>query len=418
MRKPVLHSLVLIAALLGAQHSMAAPKTAAEVLYLSGEVKANGAKLSKGDTVPVGATIETSSDGHVYLQAVDGGFLVVRSASKAVIQSYSTENPADVQIKIELISGTARSVTGTAAQKNKAGFRFNTPVAAIGVRGTDFTVKTNDNETLVSVSSGAVAVAPLGDTCLATGFGPCQGDFVADLSANDKGFLRVVRGAKAPELILDPAGAPTAPIPGEKTSKTGTQPELSPVYEENLRNGVLVMAGAAGQPGQNTSSISWGRWQAVADQEPNSALFRQVANDGKHTGLRILGPYFLASQVDRPYSRPVENSVVFTPTASEAFLGRAGSTLTRATVSQAELKVDFNQREFNTRFTVANEQGSTALHALGSIGPAGTMEGDIIQANAKVVGLLEGNGAKSASTLFNTFGGGEFDASGFIRWGR
>lgn len=221
MRKIIFVLIFSLSALVNSVFAETSQK-AADVLYVSGSVSAGGVPVKKGDSVSVGALLETSADGHVYLKAIDGGFLVVRANSKAVIRAYDISNKQEVRIKIELIEGTARSITGTAAQGDKAGFRFNTPVAAIGVRGTDFTVKTNALETLVAVSSGAVAVSPLSDTCLATGFGPCQGNLVVDLNATDRGFLRVVKGETAPVLVPDPAEAPTAPLPAESKAKPTT----------------------------------------------------------------------------------------------------------------------------------------------------------------------------------------------------
>ena len=47
-------------------------------------------------------------------------------------------NPSDSQVKLNLIEGTARAVSGEAAKAAKERFRLNTPIAAIGVRGTDY----------------------------------------------------------------------------------------------------------------------------------------------------------------------------------------------------------------------------------------------------------------------------------------
>lgn len=427
---------------------------AAEVLYVSGAVTAAGIPLKKGDAVLVDALIETAGDGHVYMRAIDGGFLVVRANSKAAIRAYDIANQADVRIKIELIEGTARSITGTAAQQDKDGFRFNTPVAAIGVRGTDFTVQTNEFETLVSVSSGVVAVSPLTDTCLATGFGPCQGDLVVDLSNSDQGFLRVLKGESAPQLVPSPEKAPKAPIPDEKANsdeQTGdgavaetaetpsnntvsTQPELSPVYEEKLTSGNFSdgsnrqptppenMPPPAAQPEPQPqpvadSGITWGRWQQVAEASPDSELFAK-AIDFNHYGLRLLGPYFLASQRDREYSRPVESQVSFVPVAHEAYLGLRGGLMQSANVSNGQLTVNFDTQKFNTEFNVANSQGQVDIRAAGSVGALGNLEGDIVKSNANFFGYLEGNGATHGTSIFSTFGDNPVSAAGSVQWAR
>lgn len=438
---------------------------AADVLYVSGSVSAGGVPVKKGDSVSVGALLETAADGHVYLKAIDGGFLVVRANSKAVIRAYDISNKQEVRIKIELIEGTARSITGTAAQGDKSGFRFNTPVAAIGVRGTDFTVKTNALETLVAVSSGAVAVSPLSDTCLAAGFGPCKGDLVVDLNATDRGFLRVVKGETAPVLVPDPSEAPTAPLPAESKAKPtsavstktaaepaatgGTNaaagggsapPELSPVYEEKLASGSL----GASMPGPNQppatpianppqpdaaqpapqqpepiaeSGITWGRWQQVANAAPDSELFGKAIGFS-HYGLRLMGPYFLASQREREYSRPVEQQVSFIPVAHEAYLGLRGGVMESAAVSNGRLNVNFDTSQFNTQFNVGNRLGLVEIKAAGQVGALGNLESDIIQSNAQFFGYLEGQGATHGTSIFTTFGDSPVSAAGTVQWSR
>lgn len=429
------------------------PPKAAEVLYVNGGVTASGVLLKKGDAVSVDDLIETASDGHVYMRAIDGGFLVVRANSKAAIRAYDVENESDVRIKIELIEGTARSITGTAAQQDKDGFRFNTPVAAIGVRGTDFTVQTNEFETLVSVSSGIVAVSPLNETCLAAGFGPCQGDLVVDLSNNDQGFLRVLKGERAPQLVPKSDQAPSAPIPDERadvdanSSSGGTsadatggsntvspQPELSPVYEERLTSSNFSDSGnpqpappESTTPGEmqpepqpqpaTDSNITWGRWKQVAEASPDSELFAK-AIDFNHYGLRLLGPYFLASQRDREYSRPIESQVSFIPVAHEAYLGLNGGLMESANVSNGSLTVNFDTKMFSTEFNVANSLGQMDIKAAGSVGTLGNLEGDIVKSNANFFGYLEGNGATHGTSIFSTFGDNPTSAAGSVQWGR
>lgn len=413
---------------------------AAQVLYVSGKVTAGGVDLKKGDSITVGALIETSAEGHLYMRAIDGGFLVVRSNSKAIVSSYDVAASKQVQIKIELLEGTARSITGTAAQQDKDGFRFNTPVAAIGIRGTDFTVRTNDQETVISVASGAVAVSPLSDTCLASGFGPCTGDFVVDLNATDRGFLRVVKGVQVPELIKDSSQAPSAPIPGETSSATGGSgtetasasggsPELAPVYEDRFARGDLTMGGSGGEDGSGAtdpqpralspeeSGVSWGRWQAVADAPPNSELFN-AAIGSDHYGLRLIGPFFLASQADRVYSRPVESQLSFVPVASEAYLGVAGQSVDPASIRNGGLLVDFNLQTFRTQFDVVNGQGVVGINVQGSVGGLGNLEADVIRSNAQFAGYLEGEGATHGTSLFSTFGDSPLRAFGSVQWAR
>src|SRR5690606_30187211 len=77
------------------------------------------------------------------------------------------------RVRYRLEDGVARSITGAVGESNKEAFRLNTPVAAVGVRGTDFVVATNAATSRVAVNSGAVVVAALGGQCAADAFGSC-----------------------------------------------------------------------------------------------------------------------------------------------------------------------------------------------------------------------------------------------------
>ncbi len=133
------------------------------------------ANAHPGSPVRVGDRIETQAGGHVYLRFVDGANLSVRPQSRMLIESYS-HNPQQPQlgaIKFKLDEGTARSITGAWGEAARERFRLNTPVAAIGVRGTDFTVRTESERTTATVYTGAIVLAPLANGC-ATSVGPCQ----------------------------------------------------------------------------------------------------------------------------------------------------------------------------------------------------------------------------------------------------
>jgi hypothetical protein len=98
--------------------------------------------LLKTDVVEVGQTVYTGPSGHLHLKMVDSAFISVRPNSRLLISQYEYDaaNPANSKIRFSLEEGVARSITGKGGEANKAGYRLNTPLAAIGVRGTDFVV--------------------------------------------------------------------------------------------------------------------------------------------------------------------------------------------------------------------------------------------------------------------------------------
>lgn len=143
-----------------------------------------------GSAVRVGDRIETEAGGHVYLRFVDGGNVSVRPQSRMQIESYS-HNPQQPQlgaIKFKLEEGAARSITGAWGEAARERFRLNTPVAAIGVRGTDFTVRSDAERTTATVYTGAIVLAPLNNGCAQT-VGPCQNSAATLLSGDMRGQM-------------------------------------------------------------------------------------------------------------------------------------------------------------------------------------------------------------------------------------
>ncbi|WP_306604989.1 FecR domain-containing protein [Azonexus sp.] len=160
--------------------------------------------VARGDRIRAGDQIETAAGGHVHIRFVDGGLVSVRPLSRLLIESY-TNGGANTQaaIKFRLEEGVVRSVTGEWGEASRDRFRLNTPIAAIGVKGTDFIVKVEGGNTFASVISGAIVMAPLAGGCAST-LGPCLTDQAATLNADMSGqMLEYLQknGSGAPRLV-------------------------------------------------------------------------------------------------------------------------------------------------------------------------------------------------------------------------
>ena len=142
-------------------------------------------KLEQGNAIYVGQTLSTGNLSHVHLNMVDGGFVGLRPNAEVLIKRYTVDlaNPANTQIQLDVRNGVVRSVTGKGGQSNKSGFRLNTPVAAIGIRGTDFTVYTDRFNSSVSIRRGGVVVSPFSPWCSREALGGCDGEQAVTLSA-------------------------------------------------------------------------------------------------------------------------------------------------------------------------------------------------------------------------------------------
>ncbi len=158
---------LLTALLLAISASLIHARPVGEVLFAVGDAQLSGpggsqgqhaSVLQRGKTVAVGDVIETGAGAHVHIRFIDGALVSVRPNSRLSIEQYQfdAEQAQRSQVKFQLLEGTARSITGKAGESARDRFRLNTPVAAVGVRGTDFVATTSPSQTAVVVNTGAV----------------------------------------------------------------------------------------------------------------------------------------------------------------------------------------------------------------------------------------------------------------------
>jgi len=219
------------------------------VVQAVGDARIAGQPASVDNGVQAGQPLTTGAASYLYIKTIDGGFLILRPGSTARVIAYHVDaaNPANSQFKLELSQGVARSISGSAVKSARQSFRFNTPVAAIGVRGTDFTVYADEQTTRVSVLTGGVVVSGFGGGCLPQGNGPCEGADKRELFASQSGqILQVLRGQVSPQVLsasplapdltapprLDeppkPVTGATAPVSALPSATAPMEPSLAP----------------------------------------------------------------------------------------------------------------------------------------------------------------------------------------------
>jgi hypothetical protein len=177
---------------------------AGKVIFVAGKATIAERQAADGAAVEEGQMLSTGADGFLYVKTVDNGLFILRPNTRAQIVTYhvDTQHPENTRVKLELLNGVARSKSGDAVKQARQNFRFNTPVAAIGVRGTDFTVFTDSTTSRVAVISGAITMSGFAGACSADGGGPCEGATSRELTAAQRGqLLQVKRGQVAPQLL-------------------------------------------------------------------------------------------------------------------------------------------------------------------------------------------------------------------------
>lgn len=423
---------------------------AGRIVFVSGQVQSGQRNLAIGDAIQEGDEITTGAQGYVYLKTVDNGLLILRPASRARIVTYHVDkvNPTNTHIKFELLSGVARSVSGEAVKLARQNFRFNTPVAAIGVRGTDFTVATDQETSRVTVISGAIVVSGFSDTCVPGGAGPCEHNASRELAASQAGqMLQVKRGQAVPQLMANNGSAPDVVAPprsDEPISKAGSAPgnpsdvSLDPQKAGNLlhqaelaknnvvapvvpteqdKNAVVVPA----TPEAQLSQLVWGRWQAVLDlpaQNDNTALAKAgntlVAQNSNYSLFRSKGEQFQS---------PEQGSVAFTLKQSEAVVrDSVTSAQTPATLQNGTLTVNFDKARFATAFQLVNLGMTSNLHAEGDVTRDGLLLGDSQfydkVTNMNVNGALSKSNGGTAAYIFDTRLDARRVVTGVTSWGK
>ncbi len=177
-----------------------------------------------GTPVYEGEMLSTGAGSHMHVQMMDGALLVLRPESAIRIAYYHVDlaQPANTKILLDMQKGVIRSVTGKGGKANKQGFRLNTPVAAIGIKGTDFTVLADANLSSVTLREGGVAVSPFSSVCQRYAVGACSGAQTVMLTAADQQMLAEVHAAKA---VLVP-----------KTSAVAVPDTIAPAHPEEVKS--------------------------------------------------------------------------------------------------------------------------------------------------------------------------------------
>ena len=108
-----------------------------EVIALS---NGGSRELKQGDFIYVSDEIMTSNRSFAVLQFEDGAKVTVRPDSTLIIESYLYNGDDGDEATLSLVEGGLRVITGAMAKSNPENYKVRTPVALMGVRGTEFSI--------------------------------------------------------------------------------------------------------------------------------------------------------------------------------------------------------------------------------------------------------------------------------------
>lgn len=426
----------------------------ARIVFVAGEAGVAGHQAQVGDPVSEGDALVTGGKGYLYLKTRDNGFFILRPNSLGRIVSYQIDanNPSNNRIKLELQQGVARHISGDAVKSARENFRFNTPVAAIGVRGTDFTVFASPETTRVAVLSGGVVVSPLSGECVTSGIGPCSGALSRELFADKLGYtLQVDRGQipvllkgsdKAPDAISPPhanepkanAQSNGAAISNSAAVMRAETDLLEPLKIDAINQAVsqtlnrtaesatvapIMTPGVTPVPAQLAAvPLIWGRWQAVLDKR----IEVDVASlQAKNQLIATNNYYAIMRNQGEQWQAPVQSSVAFSVSDSQAtILAEASGMLTPAKIENGLLQVDFAKSSFFTKFDLVNQNERFTLQNKGEVSKDGRLYGGnqfLLPNNMDVRGALS-NDSQTAAYLFQARLDQQRLATGVISWGK
>jgi len=116
--------------------------------------------LYKGDIINSGEKLETAANGRMQIRFTDGSFLALKPNTTFSIEKYSfsKDTPEQGSLLFNFIRGGMRTISGAIGKVNRTNYKMNTPFATIGIRGTDYSAKINNDKLFVTVTHGRVNV--------------------------------------------------------------------------------------------------------------------------------------------------------------------------------------------------------------------------------------------------------------------
>jgi hypothetical protein len=396
----------------------------------------------KGGSIRVGDHIFTESNGHVHVRFVDGALVSVRPASSLEIERYEFDpsRPEASAVKFNLTEGVARSISGDAAKSARERFRLNTPVAAIGVRGTDFVVSANARSTRAIVNEGSIIMAPFSNLCVSDSLGPCSQNAVE--LAGDTFQVTEIRVADVvPRVESEQSSSSIANIQDRfrlagqgrtRVDGNSSDREAASAYIEVAASGKVKEANtdSGNLGGQEVlidftpnapfgdsevakSQLVWGRFGAGKGANELLSVERLVAADGRN--ITIAASDYLLYRTE-PNGARIESNlgvVGFSLDSAQAFYSLGAAEVAMG-VDSGSLDVDFINNTFNTALTLNHGLiGAIDFTGSGRVADGGYLIG--LEEAQSVLGAVAIDGMEAGYFFEQQLGSGLI--SGLTLWG-
>lgn len=165
------------------------------------------ASVQKGQTLVNNATITTAPQSFAVLKFEDGTAVVLKENTSFQIQNYAynAKAPETANAIFNLVRGGLRMVTGLVTSRNRDALKVATPLATIGIRGTEFIAELV-NPLYLQVINGAITATNAAGTALFT-----AGQAAVVSSSTTLGGL--VPMSQVPPGVLQMPNVPLTPVP-------------------------------------------------------------------------------------------------------------------------------------------------------------------------------------------------------------
>jgi hypothetical protein len=185
------------------------------------------AKVEKGQTLVNNATITTAPQSYAVLKFEDGTAVLLKENTSFQIQNYAYNSraPENANAIFNLVRGGLRMITGLVTSRNRDALKVATPLATIGIRGTEFMAELV-NPLYLQVISGTITATNAAGTVAFT-----AGQAAVVTSSTTLGGL--VPMSQVPPGVFQMPNVPLTPVPT-------TVPPGAPV------GGAVVGGGAVG----------------------------------------------------------------------------------------------------------------------------------------------------------------------------
>src|SRR3954465_3271599 len=293
-------------------------------MYVEGAVSVRDAAgltrtVRAGDPINEQETIVVS-EGRAQVRFDDGGWVSLQPRTVFEVKTYELKDEGTTLMS--LIKGSARAVTGLLAERRPARFRFDTPVATIGIRGTSFQVTLCTQS--CDVPDGLYVTGGDGTTFVKNGFGEIdlshgRTAFVANATtppqeSNVKPVAQVTQTVTTQTVAAASSTNPGELLPGNFVYNSGLGGYVGPFQIISVRS--FGLAGAV-------SGTTSGQASGVVD-----GIFRtstaSVSGSGAAGGATVLNGSETASVVLDSQMRP------FSVTLTGADGGRVSATALKA----------------------------------------------------------------------------------------